>query len=436
MLSYSITYSQDNLGNDLLKVAFSKTLNQGNIIVEDAKEELNKLIKSQQLKGGKLIKIDGKQSYLVSYTIAHEICHLYETIAVSNPKLGGYIVVISSNKNYPLGSIIENETNEIIAPPQATESLNIPSFFIDFQGDILKAQLNCVAKVKATQIVLDTQKQLQQMKNNQQFSGGKLLLINGRATIFAGYVIAMNLAHKYGAIAVFDPKIGEKGLDKYVVTISHSPEYQVGEIIDKPNNNNSDAKIVICGSKNTGKTVLSQGLINALHHLENAPDSYMISGCPDGEGSWFNETYKNYPEIAKNLKEEYKDNFTPEFAHQKAKEIEYNKIPILIFDVGGKLQKNGDLTPENQLIMSKATHSIIVAKNQEEIDTWKKGCQDLNLPVVAIIKSNLNTEDDIINNEKDFFEGTIHKLKRGIDISPRPFVKKLAKYLVNLVTFS
>ncbi|MEH2056221.1 MAG: hypothetical protein V7K97_08690 [Nostoc sp.] len=33
------------------------------------------------------------------------------------------------------------------------------------------------------------------------------------------------------AIAFFDPKIGDRGLDRYVVTISNHPEYKVGDIL-------------------------------------------------------------------------------------------------------------------------------------------------------------------------------------------------------------
>lgn len=57
--------------------------------------------------------------------------------------------------------------------------------------------------------------------------GVKLLKINGPASL----PVAMFLAHKYchtvGAIAVFDPKLG-----KYVVCISHTPEYSVGQLVD------------------------------------------------------------------------------------------------------------------------------------------------------------------------------------------------------------
>jgi CRISPR-associated protein Csx3 len=39
--------------------------------------------------------------------------------------------------------------------------------------------------------------------------------------------LAHAVGHIYGAIACFDPK-----LNKYVVSISHDPDYEVGNLID------------------------------------------------------------------------------------------------------------------------------------------------------------------------------------------------------------
>jgi CRISPR-associated protein Csx3 len=57
--------------------------------------------------------------------------------------------------------------------------------------------------------------------------GGSLIRVNGPASLPVAMMISHEISHKYGAIACFDPKLG-----KYVVAISHSPEYTLGQLID------------------------------------------------------------------------------------------------------------------------------------------------------------------------------------------------------------
>lgn len=56
--------------------------------------------------------------------------------------------------------------------------------------------------------------------------GGKLCLITGPASMPVAFVLAHGLCHRFGAVAVFDPK-----LSGYVVAVSHDPDHQVGSII-------------------------------------------------------------------------------------------------------------------------------------------------------------------------------------------------------------
>lgn len=57
-------------------------------------------------------------------------------------------------------------------------------------------------------------------------SGGPLLRITGPASLPVAVAIAHKVTHLYGAIAVYDPK-----LQAYVVAVSHSPNYTVGDLI-------------------------------------------------------------------------------------------------------------------------------------------------------------------------------------------------------------
>lgn len=59
---------------------------------------------------------------------------------------------------------------------------------------------------------------------------GRLLKINGAQSIPIAYYIAHKVAHLYGAVAIFDPK-----LNGYVVSISHDPEYKLCMVLsDEP----------------------------------------------------------------------------------------------------------------------------------------------------------------------------------------------------------
>ncbi|MBE9124782.1 CRISPR-associated protein Csx3 [Coleofasciculus sp. LEGE 07092] len=264
--------------------------------------------------------------------------------------------------------------------------------------------------------------------NSGQLPGGKLLKINGRSTVLASFVLALELAHYYSAIAVFDPKIGDRGLDRYIVTISHTPEYQVGDTIDMERDPCQTVKVVLCGPPNTGKTVFRDGLKEAILERDDAPqDFYSISGCPDGDGCWFSETAQKYPEFARQLKAEYKRQFTPEFAVAKARDIRVNKNSLLLFDVGGKM------SPENELIMAQATHAVILAKSELDVIEWQGFCQKLNLPVIAIIYSDIDATTDEIQRESPQLIGTVHQLIRGELVKNRPVIQALAKQLVELV---
>ncbi|MGD2182162.1 CRISPR-associated protein Csx3 [Lusitaniella coriacea] len=421
MTSYIITPN-----GDTLNVCFNPEVPaEGDRVVCDAMEQLQASIESGQLPGGKLLKIDGRQSLLVSYVMAHELGHLYSAIAVSEPRLNAYVVVTSNTPNYPFGSRIERETGRVI--PYSPSLEDAPAVRLDWDGDILQPQFNGDVSVPGDRVVVETKAQLQALIARGQLKGGrKPLLINGRFSVLGSFVIAQQVAHLYGAIAVYDPKLGESGLDKYVVVISHST-YRVGDTIDVPCSPLQNIKVVLCGPPNTGKTCLREGLKQALLKTPNAPDSYVISGCPDGDGSWFSETARRNPEFARQLKDEYKANFTPEFADKKAKEVEVIKNLILVFDVGGKISS------ENRIIMDRATHAVILAKTDAEVKKWQAFCDELHLQVIAILYSDYHGTRDSIERESPLLIGSVHHLDRTQETSSRPTIQALARILVDLI---
>lgn len=439
--NYHLTVKEDTL-----EVNFDLQCAPGDLLVKEVDAYLDELINTQQLSGGSLLKIYGRISLLLSYTIAHKVAHLYSAIAVFDPRLQSYVVVISSNQDYPMSSRIDLKTGEVkmVLPSSNSEE---PSFLMYWKDNILQAHLNPKVQFDGDEIVRDVFRQLDKLEQFASSLRGKLLRINGRASVLSSFILANHFAHVFGAIAVNDPKIATEENDKYVVVISHDQDYSVGQTIDIPNKTLS-VKAVICGSPNTGKTCLREGLKQALNQLVDIPnyqlllqnnqegsviskpfypESYVISGCPDGDYSWFPGTMQNYPELEEKLKSKYKAGFTPDFARNKARDIKAIKTPILVFDVGGKISK------ENEIIMQEATHSIILAKTETEVAQWREFCHKLGLPIIAIIMSDLKaTSDEITDNYPPLLQGRVHRLERGENVGQRPMIQALAQLLCHL----
>lgn len=77
------------------------------------------------------------------------------------------------------------------------------------------------------QIVRDAEKRCDEMVANGELAGGDVIRVNGPASLPVAMVLCHKVAHLYGAVACFDPK-----LSKYVVAVSHNPSYTVGDLVD------------------------------------------------------------------------------------------------------------------------------------------------------------------------------------------------------------
>ena len=75
-------------------------------------------------------------------------------------------------------------------------------------------------------------------------------------------------------------------------------------------------KVVLAGPPRSGKSCLRQGLKDAVRRIPGAPYPYVITACPDGEGSWFQETVNADPTLAAECKAAYKAKFTPAFVER------------------------------------------------------------------------------------------------------------------------
>jgi CRISPR-associated protein Csx3 len=157
-----------------------------------------------------------------------------------------------------------------------------------------------------------------------------------------------------------------------------------------------------------------------------------IAACPDGEPAGIQEIYGRDSELAKNIKQAYKSDLTPEYAEKTARAIGSSNGLINIIDVGGKI------SPENELIATQCTHAVILAGNyqdrpyQEHWAEWESFCKKVGLKVIAKIHSDYHGSTDLLDTEFPLLTGAIHHLSRGENVSDRPMIQALSKLIIDL----
>ena len=103
MAYYNINFDPQS---GVMKVGFGDPA-QNDVIVRDAVARLAEMVKSGELKGGELIKINGPASLPVACVIAHAVAHLYQAVGVFDPKLGKYVVAVTHGTAYKPGDLID-----------------------------------------------------------------------------------------------------------------------------------------------------------------------------------------------------------------------------------------------------------------------------------------------------------------------------------------
>lgn len=187
-------------------------------------------------------------------------------------------------------------------------------------------------------------------------------------------------------------------------------------------------KVVLCGPPHSGKSCLREGLKQAIRRIPGAPYPLILTACPDGEGSWYSEAVRHNRELAHQLKAAYQAKFTLEFAAVRARWVRDASESLTIVDVGGKIDE------KNELIMSHATHAVILAGDMNKVPAWEQFCSQLNLNIIALIHSDYHGVSDRIQSKVPILKGSIHYLERGQDVSTRPMVQALAHLLIHLST--
>jgi CRISPR-associated protein Csx3 len=300
------------------------------------------------------------------------------------------------------------------------------SFELKLVGDVLYTGFGVDAK--NDQIVKDVKIKLETID----FPGGPLLGINGHCSMPAAYAIADYVGVLCDAIAVFDPKLEPFPINvgKYVVVKSGTSTYQIGECVDLPTQESPQPmKVVLCGPPHTGKSCLREGLKQAMltrYRERTSPYPYILTACPDGEGSWFSGTAAKSPELADELKKKYKADFTPEFSQKMSSWLSAIQLPLTIVDIGGRI------TDDNRLIMKPATHAVILWRRDkpEQLQEWLEFCKDLGLSVLAILESDYHGKEDSVSEHEPILKGSVHYLERGEDCSTRPAIQALSALLI------
>jgi CRISPR-associated protein Csx3 len=186
-------------------------------------------------------------------------------------------------------------------------------------------------------------------------------------------------------------------------------------------------KVVLCGPPHSGKSCLRDGLKQAIlpySRLGQAPYPFILTACPDGEGSWYAETARQDPELAKSLKQNYKRQFTPAFAERVAADVCRLSLPLNIIDIGGKIDD------KNRRIVACATHAVIISGDRALIPAWQDFCVEMNLSIIALLYSDYTGTSDRIESETPILKGSVHYLERGVEVSDRPMIQTLARRLV------
>jgi CRISPR-associated protein Csx3 len=189
-------------------------------------------------------------------------------------------------------------------------------------------------------------------------------------------------------------------------------------------------KVVLCGPPRSGKSCLRQGLKDAVRRVPGAPYPYVITGCPDGEGSWFQETVNADPALAAACKAAYKSRFTPEFVGRVAESVRRCELPLVLVDIGGIP------SAENEAICASATHAVLLAGDLARLPEWHEFCRKVGLVVIAEIHSDYHGTSDTppVLGTDGVWQGSVHHLERGEPVHERPTVKALAEILARMAS--
>ena len=223
------------------------------------------------------------------------------------------------------------------------------------------------------------------------------VVISGRAPIWL-YAHLVHELHPTAWVACYDPRLGA------VVVTTHSRQVRIGQVIQlglSKGRPRLGAALLIVGPPDSGKSVLSHGLFNAL--LPEFPEVFLQRAQWDGEGNWILELpYSATQADREGFKVSYKGELTESFYPHQAHAILQlrRQKPLVIVDVGGRVQ------PEKQPVLEACSHYLIISSQPDEVERWHEFCRDRgNLRCVAVINSTLD-QVEMIHRREPFLEIT------------------------------
>ncbi|GBD08609.1 hypothetical protein HRbin22_00850 [Candidatus Thermoflexus japonica] len=156
--------------------------------------------------------------------------------------------------------------------------------------------------------------------------------------------------------------------------------------------------ILIGGPPHSGKSVLTYSLSQALRKRRVA--HYVLRAAPDGEGDWFMEG-----EAAQVRLLRVKGAFDARWVDRILRDIRNRHLPLLV-DVGGLP------TPEQEPILSAATHAILLTRDPALRPEWRRRFRRYGLNLIADLDSRLEGPSRVIRGSP-VLRGMITGLIRG-----------------------
>lgn len=258
----------------------------------------------------------------------------------------------------------------------------------------LKYQLLTIELTRQDRIIYPEELAEIELPNGIDTTGG--VIISGRGPIWLHDYLVHEL-HPTAWIGSYEPRYHAA-----IVVATHTRMVKIGQVIplEQPANSTLCNGLMIVGPPESGKSVLSHALFNAL--LSEFPDIYLQRANWDGEGNYVLELTPQAQADSEEFKKSNKGSYTSQFFAYHAQAILQlrRQKSLVIVDVGGMVQ------PEKQPILEACSHYLVISSKLEEVDKWHEFCRDRgNLKPVAVIHSTLETQT-VIHQQQPYLEMT------------------------------
>ena len=100
-------YKIDLEDNNILQLCMGDVPAQNDVLVQTVEKKLDELIAAKKIYGGEIIKINGPATLPIAFVLAHKLNHLYEAVAMYDPKLSKYVIVITHGPKYRVGDLVD-----------------------------------------------------------------------------------------------------------------------------------------------------------------------------------------------------------------------------------------------------------------------------------------------------------------------------------------